>query len=206
MEHVVGLGIEGDLIDTVERRKQRCELVLAVDISQSMDTDEQEVQRAGYVAAITSQEVLDAIKYGPTGRIAITYFEWGGVGEHFTVADWMVIEDEAIIAMDIVSIVEEVGHRVTGVARTRTEAVRLAVSGASGVMPILLRTSDEPYQTALSSAPLAAVANEQKRLPADMIPEPRGGATSTFRRSRTMRSSMTSSMRRSRPGCWGPRQ
>lgn len=40
----------------------------------------------------------------------------------------MVIEDEAIIAMDIVSIVEEVGHRVTGVARTRTEAVRLASS------------------------------------------------------------------------------
>jgi hypothetical protein len=74
------------------------ELVLAVDISQSMDTDEQEVQRAGYVAAITSQEVLDAIKYGPTGRIAITYFEWGGVGEHFTVADWMVIEDEATAA------------------------------------------------------------------------------------------------------------
>lgn len=69
------------------------ELVLAVDISQSMDTDEQEVQRAGYVAAITSQEVLDAIKYGPTGRIAVTYFEWGGVGEHFTVADWTIIED-----------------------------------------------------------------------------------------------------------------
>src|SRR5690606_17984837 len=40
----------------------------------------------------------------------------------------MVIEDEAIIAMDIVSIVEDVGHRVTGVARTRTEAVRLASS------------------------------------------------------------------------------
>lgn len=74
------------------------ELVLAVDISQSMDTDEQEVQRAGYVAAITSQEVLDAIKYGPTGRIAVTYFEWGGVGEHFPVADWMIIEDGATAA------------------------------------------------------------------------------------------------------------
>jgi CheY-like chemotaxis protein len=38
----------------------------------------------------------------------------------------MVIEDEAIIAMDISAIVREMGHRVTGVARTRTEAVRLA--------------------------------------------------------------------------------
>ncbi|MCB2116985.1 MAG: response regulator [Rhodobacteraceae bacterium] len=40
----------------------------------------------------------------------------------------MVIEDEAIIAMDIVSIVTEMGHKVTGVARTRTEAVKLAAS------------------------------------------------------------------------------
>ncbi len=39
----------------------------------------------------------------------------------------MVIEDEAIIAMDISAIVREMGHRVTGVARTRTEAVRLAM-------------------------------------------------------------------------------
>ena len=40
----------------------------------------------------------------------------------------MIIEDEAIIAMDIASIVEDMGHRVTGIARTRAEAVRLAAS------------------------------------------------------------------------------
>ncbi|WP_417671066.1 DUF1194 domain-containing protein [Roseibium sp.] len=71
------------------------ELVLAVDISQSMDTEEQEIQRAGYVAAITSKEVLEAVRYGPIGRIAVTYMEWGGVDEHFTVADWTVIADES---------------------------------------------------------------------------------------------------------------
>lgn len=38
----------------------------------------------------------------------------------------MVIEDEAIIAMDITAIVGEMGHSVTGVARTRKEAVALA--------------------------------------------------------------------------------
>ncbi|WP_208994303.1 DUF1194 domain-containing protein [Pannonibacter sp. I15F10I1] len=74
------------------------ELVLAVDISQSMDRDEQEVQRAGYVSALTSREVLAAIQDGPTGRIAITYFEWGGVGEHFMVAEWSIIQDEATAA------------------------------------------------------------------------------------------------------------
>lgn len=40
----------------------------------------------------------------------------------------MIIEDEAIISMDIKAIVQEMGHRVTGIARTRTEAVALAAS------------------------------------------------------------------------------
>ena len=70
------------------------ELVLAVDISQSMDNEEQEVQRRGYVSAITSAEFMQAIKMGPIGRIAVTYIEWGGQNEHFTVADWQMIEDE----------------------------------------------------------------------------------------------------------------
>ncbi len=74
------------------------ELVIAVDISQSMDKEEQEVQRAGYVAALTSQEFLDAIEVGPIGRVAVTYMEWGGVDEHFVVADWTVIQDAASAA------------------------------------------------------------------------------------------------------------
>ncbi|MEM8701280.1 MAG: DUF1194 domain-containing protein [Pseudomonadota bacterium] len=71
------------------------ELVLAVDISQSMDTEEQEIQRAGYVAALTSREFVDAIQVGPIGRVAVTYMEWGGVDEHFIVADWTVVKDAA---------------------------------------------------------------------------------------------------------------
>lgn len=69
------------------------ELVLAVDISQSMDTEEQEIQRAGYVSALTSNEFLEAIQVGPIGKIAIMYMEWGGVDEHFVVADWTVVQD-----------------------------------------------------------------------------------------------------------------
>lgn len=68
------------------------ELVLAVDISQSMDDEEQTVQRKGYVEAITSSEVMEAVRMGPTGRIAVTYVEWGGKGEQFVVADWHVID------------------------------------------------------------------------------------------------------------------
>ena len=71
------------------------ELVLAVDISQSMDDEEQEIQRRGYVSAITSPQFMQAIKLGPIGRIAISYVEWGGEDEHFLVADWYLIENES---------------------------------------------------------------------------------------------------------------
>lgn len=69
------------------------ELVLAVDISQSMDDEEQEIQRRGYVSAITSPQFMQAVKLGPIGRIAIAYVEWGGQNEHFMVADWQLIEN-----------------------------------------------------------------------------------------------------------------
>src|SRR6185312_16120457 len=54
------------------------ELVIAVDVSYSMDTDEQALQRDGYIDAILSQEFLNAIRKGAAGRIAVTYFEWAG--------------------------------------------------------------------------------------------------------------------------------
>ena len=52
------------------------ELVLAVDVSYSMDMDELALQREGYAHAIVSKEFLQALKSGPNGRISVTYFEW----------------------------------------------------------------------------------------------------------------------------------
>src|SRR5262245_388653 len=54
------------------------ELVLAVDVSYSMDPDEQALQREGYVQALTSKEFLQALRQGAHGKIAVTYFEWAG--------------------------------------------------------------------------------------------------------------------------------
>jgi hypothetical protein len=71
------------------------ELVLAVDISYSMDADEQQVQREGYVSAIVSKPVLDAIALGPIGRIAVAYVEWAGADEQRTVIPWTVIDGPA---------------------------------------------------------------------------------------------------------------
>ena len=70
-------------------------LVLAVDISYSMDHEEQALQRDGYIAALSSPEVIDAIRKGMVGKIAVTYIEWAGTQIRHVVADWHIIEDTA---------------------------------------------------------------------------------------------------------------
>jgi hypothetical protein len=67
------------------------ELVLAVDVSQSMDLEEQTLQREGYVAAFRHDEVIDAILSGPHGRIAVTYMEWGDAYDQFQIVPWTLI-------------------------------------------------------------------------------------------------------------------
>ncbi len=71
------------------------ELVLAVDVSYSMDPEEQALQRQGYIDALTSPQVLDAISKGIIGRIAVTYVEWAGVSSQDVVAKWAVIDGKA---------------------------------------------------------------------------------------------------------------
>jgi hypothetical protein len=71
------------------------ELVLSVDVSRSMDGDEQKLQRDGYVAAIQHPDVLDAIAHGLYRRIALTYVEWAGPQMQQTVVDWQLIDGPA---------------------------------------------------------------------------------------------------------------
>ncbi len=71
------------------------ELILAVDVSRSMDLDEQGLQREGYVAAIAHPDVVSAITQGLHGRIALTYVEWAGPSVQATVMDWRVIDGAA---------------------------------------------------------------------------------------------------------------
>src|SRR5215813_3567586 len=68
------------------------ELVLAVDVSYSMDPDEQALQREGYVQALTSKEFLQALRQGAHGKIAITYFEWAGQSDQKILMPWRLID------------------------------------------------------------------------------------------------------------------
>lgn len=96
-------------------------LVLAVDISYSMDLVEQELQREGYITALTSKPVLDAIKNGMIGRIAVTYLEWAGVTTRHVAVDWRIIEDAASAR----AFVEEL--RAVPIRRARRTSVTTAI-------------------------------------------------------------------------------
>jgi hypothetical protein len=69
------------------------ELVLAVDISRSMDPEEFAVQRAGYVAALRHPDFINAVRAGLNGRIALTYFEWASEVHAASQVDWRIVED-----------------------------------------------------------------------------------------------------------------
>ena len=68
------------------------ELVLAVDVSYSMDPEEQELQREGYIAAITSPEFMQALRQGMHAKITMTYFEWAGSHHTQIIVPWRVID------------------------------------------------------------------------------------------------------------------
>ncbi len=69
------------------------ELVLAVDMSGSMDIEEAEIQRSGYIEAISHPDFINAVRAGMLGRVAISYFEWAGSVNETSLVAWQVIEN-----------------------------------------------------------------------------------------------------------------
>src|SRR5271163_5242833 len=69
-------------------------LVLAADVSRSIDDGEFELQRKGYAAALTDPRVLKAIHATKSGAIAVCFIEWSGEEDQQVVLDWTEIRDE----------------------------------------------------------------------------------------------------------------
>jgi hypothetical protein len=67
-------------------------LVLAADVSRSIDGTKFQLQREGYASALSDPRVLNAIKSGFNGRIAVSLVEWSGQSSQKVVIDWMVID------------------------------------------------------------------------------------------------------------------
>lgn len=94
---LAALVIMGGIVPRAQSQPEGVDLhlVLAVDVSWSMDPEEQRLQRDGYVEAFRDRDVIKAIQSGPTGRIAVTYFEWAGPDIQFLVVPWTIIDGPA---------------------------------------------------------------------------------------------------------------
>lgn len=69
------------------------ELVIATDVSQSIDRQEARLQREGVAAAFRSPEVIQAIASGVLRRIAVAYMDWSSRGWNRVVVDWQIVSD-----------------------------------------------------------------------------------------------------------------
>jgi hypothetical protein len=67
-------------------------LVLASDVSRSVDAEKFKLQREGYAAAVSDRRVLEAIAAGRNKRIAVLFLEWSGTGNQKVVIDWTPID------------------------------------------------------------------------------------------------------------------
>jgi len=113
-------------------------LVLAADVSRSIDEDEFNLQRKGYAQAMTDPRVLRAISGGRNHAIAVTFIEWSGASDQNIVVDWTLVRDE---------------EGAAGVAATMLSAPR----------SFLGRTSiSAAIDYAMERFPLASVASDKR--------------------------------------------
>jgi hypothetical protein len=95
-------------------------LVIAVDVSYSMDPDEQALQREGYIVGFNSPEFLNALQQGLHGKVAVTYFEWAGTTDQRIVVPWRLIDGAATAK----AFTDEIAHA------PYRRAFRTSISGA----------------------------------------------------------------------------
>ena len=110
-------------------------LVLAADVSRSVDHAKFQLQREGYAAAISDKRVLDAISSGRHRRIAICFIEWSGASAQQVVIDWTVIRDE--------SSARKFGDQLLELRRSFAE--RTSISG--GIDFSMMQLERAPFQS-----------------------------------------------------------
>ena len=140
------------------------EILLAVDVSGSMDLEEAQIQRSGYVEAIRHPDFISAIEGGMLRRIAIGYFEWAGSVNIQSVVNWQLIDD----ADDATEFAEKINKPVTG-SRRGTSLSNAILFGSksiesnvfSAARRILDVSGDGPNNTGPPIAPVRDAALER---------------------------------------------
>jgi hypothetical protein len=128
------------------------ELVIAVDVSLSMDVDEQRLQREGYVAAFRDADIHKAIVSGPHARIAVVYVEWAGPAFQSVVVQWTVLDgaQAARAFADRLAAVPITRARLTSISGALAYSRDMfASSGAKGIRRVIDVSGDGPNNAGL---------------------------------------------------------
>jgi len=99
-------------------------LVIATDVSYSVDENEAHFQRQGAVAAFRNPDVVKAIQSGPRGRIAVAYIDFATVGANKIIANWHVVHDKA--SAEQFAAIVEAAPRTLGVNTSISSGIELA--------------------------------------------------------------------------------
>lgn len=111
-------------------------LVLAADVSRSVDAEKFQLQRDGYAAAFADARVLDAITSGKQGKIAVCFVEWSGFAAQKVVIAWTLIKDAKTA--------RQFGDRL--VEAPRSFAERTSISG--GIDFAMTQFANAPFASA----------------------------------------------------------
>jgi hypothetical protein len=133
------------------------ELVLAVDVSYSMDPDEQALQRDGYRLALTSKEFLQALREGAHGKIAITYIEWAGQHDQRVIVPWRLIEGPEsadAVAAEIARAPYRRASRTSISGGLAFAQGLFATSGYRGLRRVIDVSGDGPNNSGMPVAPV----------------------------------------------------
>ena len=166
-------------------------LVLAADVSRSIDDTEFELQRKGYAAALSDPRVLKAIGGGANHAIALSFVEWSGSGEQKIVVDWTVVkdgEDAGAVAQQILaaprsfvsrtSISEaidfSVAHLADAPATGERKIIDISGDGTSNAGRPVTDARDEAVAKGITINGLAII-NTQTRPGFTMHTQPPGG-------------------------------
>ncbi|MDX8480398.1 DUF1194 domain-containing protein [Mesorhizobium sp. VK24D] len=143
--------------DSLRKPGVDLELVLAVDVSSSMNLAEQHVQRDGYVSAFRHPDLGRAIASGTRGAIAVSYLEWAGPGYQRVVLPWTIVgsAEDAKRFADALStkpIVAEAGTSISG--GLLAAAGLLAHGQATGERRVIDISGDGPNNAGLPVGPI----------------------------------------------------
>ncbi|MDG1418497.1 MAG: DUF1194 domain-containing protein [Maricaulis sp.] len=141
------------------------ELVLAVDVSSSIDEAEARRQRDGHVAALADPDVIDAIQGGGYGRIAIMYLEWADGDFQRVVAPWTVIETEAdarVFAATL-AVAPFISGRRTAIGAAIESSIELMdTNGYEGMRRVVDISGDGPQNSGPSLSEARATADDRR--------------------------------------------